>query len=30
MADTLIYLRRGEAPVIGAADKLMNIVMEAA
>lgn len=30
MADTLVYLRRGEAPLIGETEKMMNIVMEAA
>lgn len=30
MADTLLYLRRGESPVIGNPDKLMNIILEAA
>ncbi len=30
MADTIIYLRRGESPVIGASEKMMNILMEAA
>lgn len=30
MADTLVYLRRGEAPIIGETEKMMNIVMEAA
>lgn len=30
MADTLLYLRRGESPVIGTPDKLMNIILEAA
>lgn len=30
MADTLLYLRRGESPVAGSPDKLMNIILEAA
>ncbi len=30
MADTIIYLRRGETPLIGPSEKMMNIITEAA
>lgn len=30
MADTIVYLRRNQAPLVGPTEKMMNIVMEAA